>query len=130
MKNTKATNGLESPSSNRLFEKIKDINKVIIPRGMVLLEVIQVTRDSGIILPSTIDRSNYVYHKVIKSGSIDFKANHPDSLNLDEGLTKVGNIVLTMRTYMFQLLIKNNKEYVIIPENNILSQVTIDNFTV
>lgn len=119
---------IEPEPKNRLFEKVIDINKLILPRGMVLLEEIDTSSNNKIILPEGVDRGDFVYFKVIKSGTIDFAAKHPDSANLPEGITKVGNIVLTMRQTMFQLLSYKDRVFIIVPESNIQSQVTPDNF--
>ena len=129
MDKSKATVKPESRNVNRLFERVKDLNKLIISRGMVLLEIIEITHNSGIILPSTVDREGYEFYKVIKTGNKDFKDLHPDSPNLDEGLTREGNIVLSMRPSMTPLLEKDGKKYMIIAEGTIISQVTSDNFS-
>lgn len=117
---------IKGPVTNKLSEKIRDISKIIIPRGAVLLEIVE-KNDTGLFLPEGFDKTGYVYFKVVKTGNADFATTHLEYK--DEGITKEGNIVLYLRPNQAPILVNKGKEYIIVSETLIESQVTADNFS-
>lgn len=115
----------EPVRKNRLSERIKDITKSVIPRGHVLLEVVEPV-NTGIILPDTMDKTGIIYYKVIKTGNDDFKKKHPEFV--DEGFTQVGNIVITIKEGRSVPLTNNGKTYIVVHDSLLETQVTPDNF--
>jgi len=124
--------GPEAPIKNPLSEKIKDISKLIVPRGNVLLELIQINSalsKSNIIIPDTVDQSELglTYYVVYKTGNDSFKETHPEFV--DESQTKVGNVVIILKPSGVNILTNKGREFIQVHESLIVSQVTPDNFT-
>lgn len=118
-------NKKESVEVNKLTEKVVDITKLIIPRGMVLLEVVE-PKKSNIILPEGYDKTGLVYYKVIKTGNQDFKKVSPEFI--DSSFTRPGNIAISLTPSMTPVLTNKDKEYLVVSDHSIQSQVTEDNF--
>lgn len=114
---------------NRLSERIKDMTQLVIAKGHVLLEVVEPSATmSGIVLPDTMDKTGIIYYKVIKTGDDDFKKTHPDFIG--ENITKVGNIVITIKEGRSVPLTNSGKTYIVVHESFIEAQVTPDNYDV
>lgn len=124
-----AKTGIEEPAKNKLSERIKDITKMSIPKGNVLLRRVEEKSKSGIILLDK-NKDEFSYFIVVKTGMEDFIKLHPESTNTSEGITKAGNIIISMRPAMTPILVNDEVEYLNIHESMILSQVTPDNFNI
>ena len=116
-------------TKNVLSEKIKDMSKLIISRGMVLLEIIK--QDSAlneIYLPETVDKAELgkEHFIVYKLGDDEFAKKHPDFVSASD--TKVGNIIISMRPSNARILTNKGKEFILVPDSLIECQVTSDNF--
>jgi len=119
----------EGPSKNPLSEKIKDISLLIIPKGSVLLLIVEKENVANqIYLPDTVNKSEFggMYYEVFKTGDDDFKKTHPEFIPHSD--TKVGNIAISVRPGMDKLYTNKGKEYLLIPDSRIECQVTSDNF--
>lgn len=115
----------EKPVKNTLTEKVKDfVKSVILTKGDVLLEMKE--KESAIIVPEGYENSDYVYYQVVKLGNDEFKKIHPEFV--DEGRTKVGNIVLVLTPTHTPILTNNGKKYILIHESLIKLQVAPENF--
>jgi len=121
---------------NAISERIKDIEKLIIPRGHALIEIIDPYKESGsnLILPDGVDITDMSYFKVIKLGDEDFfkKLDTPEAkekLNELEQVTKVGNIIITLKPTRTPILTHKNKEYLVVHTSSIECQVEPDNFS-
>lgn len=113
------------PVKNVLSEKVKDFeNSVIIGKGMVVAEI--VTKESGIIVPEGFDNSDHEYYKVVKTGNDRFLETHPEWIN--DSLTEVGNIIISMKPGMNKIYTNNGKKYLIFHESLIEVQVKPENF--
>jgi len=112
-----------------LSEKIKDITKIPLQRGQVLLELIE-KKIGDLYLPESFDKSKseYVYFKVLKTGNEEFAKTHPEFIY--DGITSTGNYVLYLKPNASPLLSNKGKEYLIVHESILDIQVTPDNYTV
>jgi len=112
-----------------LSEKIKDITKIPLQRGQVLLEIIE-KKIGDLFLPEGFDRSKseYVYFKVLKTGNEEFAKTHPEFIY--DGITSTGNYVLYLKPNAAPILSNKGKEYLIVHESILDIQVTPDNYTV
>lgn len=120
----------KGPSKNPLSEKVIDLEKnLIIGRGQVLVEIMkkESLKKSGIVLPDGVDTSDYEYYIVRKVGNEEFKKDHPEFI--PEGLTEVGNIIISMMPSATPILTNNGKEYLQIHEAKIQSQVKPEHFS-
>jgi len=119
----------EGPVKNPLSEKIIDMNKLIISKGSVLLEIIEKkSAINEIYLPESVDKAQFgsIYYVVFKLGDDDFKLSHPEFVSANN--TKVGNIVISLRPANAKILTNKGKEYILVPDGLIESQVEPDNF--
>lgn len=122
--------GTEGPTKNPLSEKIKDFSLAIIPKGMVLLKVIEKENVvNGIYLPETVDKEQFggMYYEVFKTGNADFAKSHPD-YDDSGNLTQKGNIVISLKPNMSKMFTHKGNEYILVPESLIEFQVHPDNF--
>ena len=116
---------------NQLTEKIKDLDKVTLARGLVLAEVINPYKaTANLTLPGSAVTSGVGYLKVIKTGDDDLKEVLPDYKPADPH-TKPGNIILSLnRNYeaTANIVHHGGKEYVVFSGNAIAMQTAEDNF--
>lgn len=124
--------GTEGPSKNPLSEKIKDFSLALIPRGSVLLKIVEkenVFNDGSIIIPDTVDKEQFggMYYEVFKTGNADFAKSHPD-YDDSANLTQKGNIVISLKPNMSKVFTHKGSEYLLVSENLIEFQVHPDNF--
>lgn len=121
--------GLEGPSKNPLSERIKDISLLIIPKGSVLLKMIEKENVMGdILLPDIVDKSQFggMYYEVFMTGNDQFAKTHKEFK--DEGITQVGNIVISLKPLMSKEYTNNGQVYIQVHESLIECQVHPDNF--
>ncbi len=119
----------QSPTLTELPKRIKNFDKLIIPKGYVLLETIEVKSKSGIVMPDGAQASqDYVYHKVKTTGyhvqeefDKSFKAN-------EYTMTRPGNIVLFLNPRPFPGLHYKDKVYLVVSEGDIKIQIPGDHF--
>jgi hypothetical protein len=119
----------KAPTKNVLSEKVQDMSKLIISKGMVLLEIIkQESAVSDLYLPDTVSKADLgkEHFVVYKLGDDDFKKKHPEFITASD--SKIGNIVISLRPSNTRILTKEDREFILVPDSLIECQVTPDNF--
>ena len=129
--NNKQSKEPEKTFKNKLSENVLDMSKLIIPRGNVILEMVELESaisKSNIIMPDTVDKESLglSYYVVFKTGDDDFAKLHPEFKS--ESQTKVGNIIISITPQNTPILTNAGKEYIQVHESSIKTQVEPNNF--
>lgn len=118
----------QNKTRNDLSEAVIDFEKnIIINRGTALLLMIEKDslKKSGIVLPDSVDQSEFMYYKVIRRGNEDYLEKNPDMKETfrDDKLTEVGNVIISVRPGPMKIYTNGGNKYLILAEHLVDAQV-------